>query len=159
MPNRGRRGNRRGFIELRTVVALVVVLTILPIAISIITILSNFKVNYDFINDEISLFQLRRIMLISYDIDNSVNQLNFLYHGDEYSLSLINNRLVLQPGYQVFLDHVDYVEFSEEDGALSITYERNGNENKTYIYKEKGIYIDDFSDINDEQFDLDDYDE
>lgn len=157
MRNRRRNGYTRGFIELRSVVAIVVIMSILPIIVSILTIISSYKIDYDLVNDEISLFQLRRIMLISYDIDNNYDSLNFIYHGKNFELSTINNRLVLQPGYQVFLNNIDYAEFTYDNGLLNITYGRNGNEKTTCIYKEKGIYIDDFSDINDEydSFDAD----
>ena len=37
-----------------------------------------------------------------------------------------------------------------DNGLLNLTYGRNGNEQTTCIYKEKGIYIDDFSNTNDE---------
>lgn len=141
---------RRGFIELRSVVAIVVIISILPIIVSLFSILCNFKANYDFINDEISLFQLRRIMLITYDIDNRYDELCFKYHNDDYNLSLINSRLILQPGYQIFLNNVDYVYFESGNGLLELIYGRNGNEKRTCIYKEKGIYIDDFSNTDDE---------
>lgn len=150
MRNRRRCGLRRGFIELRSLVAVLVIMSILPIIVSVLTIISSYKVDYDFVNDEISLFQLRRIMLIAYDIDNNYDSLKFIYHGKDFELSTINNRLVLQPGYQVFLNNIDYAEFNYNNGLLNITYGRNGNENTTCIYKEKGIYIDDFSNINDE---------
>lgn len=156
MSNR-RKGYRRGFIELRSVVAIVVILSILPIVVSVMSIISSYKVDYDFVNDEISLYQLRRILLISYDINNDYDELNFIYHGKDFRLSTINNRLVLQPGYQVFLNNIDYASFDYYDGLLRLTYGRNGNEKETYIYKEKGIYIDDFSDSNDE-FDSSDVD-
>ena len=141
---------RRGFIELRSVVAIMVILSILPIIVSVLTIISNYKIDYDFVNDEISLFQLRRIMLISYDVNNNYDSLNFIYHGKDFELSTVNNRLVLQPGYQVFLNNIDYANFSYDDGLLNLTYGRNGNEQTTCIYKEKGIYIDDFSNTNDD---------
>lgn len=149
MRNRGK-FRRRGFLEARSVVAIIVIITILPLAVSIIKLTSSMKFDYDSVNDEISLLQLRKIMLISYDIDNYRDKLHFIYHGEDYELSLINGRLVLSPGYQVFLNNVDYVYFDQNNGALDLTYGRNGNEKKTFIYKEKGICIDDFSSLDDE---------
>ena len=152
MPNRRRfrLGYKRGFLELRSLVAVMVILSILPIIVSIVTIISSYKIDYDFVNDEISLFQLRRIMLIAYDIENNHDELDFIYHNKDYSLSLVNNRLILQPGYQVFLNNIDYVSFDQNNGLLNLTYGRKGNEKTTCIYKEKGIYIDDFSNTDDE---------
>lgn len=123
---------------------------LLPTAVNIINYCLNLKFNYDLINDELSLFQLRRIMLIAYDAENNGDELHFVYHNDEYSLSLINNRLVLQPGYQMFLNSVDYIDFVEEGNTIFINYVKNEKEYSTPIVKAKGIYIDDFLDNNDE---------
>lgn len=141
---------RRGFTSLRTIVALLITMSILPIAVDVISYASNLKYEYDLVNDEISLFQLRRILLIAYDVNNNGYSLDFIYHNDDYSLSLINNRLVLQPGYQMFLDNVDYLEFIEEGNAIYIEYEKNNKEYKTPIIKRNGIYLDDFLDTDDE---------
>lgn len=140
----------RGFISLRTILALVITLSILPIAVSIISYATNLKFEYDKVNDEISLYQLRRILLIAYDVNNNGNSLDFIYHNDSYSLSLINNRLVLSPGYQMFLDNVDYLEFINTGNSISIKYEKNNKEYITPIIKAYGIYLDDFSDLDDE---------
>ena len=142
--------NRRGFIELRTIIALIVTICLLPIVVNIISACSNLKFEYDYINDEISLYQLRRILLISYDLKNNGSSLEFIYHNNDYSLNIINNRLVLQPGYQMFLDNVDYLEFKEEGNAIYIEYEKNNKEYKTPIIKRNGIYLDDFLDTDDE---------
>ena len=155
MSNRTR-GYRRGFLEARSVVAIIVILTILPLVVSIYELISSYHIDFDSVNDEISLLQLRRIMLISYDIDNYGDELDFKYHNDDYKLELINGRLILTPGYQVFLNNVDFVCFDQDEGVLSLTYERNGKEKKTYIYKEKGIRISDFS-FNDDELSSDSF--
>lgn len=142
--------SRRGFISLRTIIALIITLSLLPIAVSIIAYSANMKFEYDLVNDEISLYQLRRILLIAYDVNNNGDNLEFIYHNDNYSLSLINNRLVLQPGYQMFLDNIDYLEFTEDGNAIYIKYEKANKEYKTPIIKTRGIYLDDFSDTDDE---------
>lgn len=145
--------SHRGFISFRTIISLIITLCLLPIAVSIITYTANMKFEYDKVNDEISLYQLRRILLIAYDVNNNGDSLDFVYHNDNYSLSLINNRLVLQPGYQMFLDNVDYLEFVEEGSAIYVRYEKDDREYKTPIIKTRGIYLDDFSDTDDELID------
>lgn len=142
--------NSRGFTSLRTIVALIITLTLLPIACNVISYAANLKFEYDLVNDEISLYQLRRILLIAYDVENSGDSLNFIYHNDDYKLSLINNRLVLQPGYQMFLDKVDDLTFIEEGNAIYIQYEKHNKEFKTPIIKSRGIYLDDFSNTDDD---------
>lgn len=142
--------NRRGFIELRTIIALIVTICLLPIVVNIISACSNLKFEYDYINDEISLYQLRRILLISYDLKNNGSSLEFIYHNNDYSLNIINNRLVLQPGYQMFLDNVDYLEFVQEGNTIYVEYTKNNEEYKSPIIKANGIHLADFSDSDDE---------
>lgn len=146
--------NSRGFIELRTIIALIVTISLLPLAVDVISYCANLKFEYEYVNDEISLYQLRRILLISYDLNNNGYSLDFIYHNEDYSLNLLNNRLVLQPGYQMYLDNVDYLEFIEEGNTLFVHYVKNDEEYKTPIAKTNGIYLADFSNPDDE-FDSD----
>lgn len=141
---------RRGSISIRSLVALLITMSILPLAVSVLTYSSNLKFRYDEINDEISLLQLRRILLIAYDVQNNGSCLEFIYHNDDYYLSLNNDRLILQPGYQMFLDKVDDVSFVEEGNSIYIYYAKNNKEYKTPIIKQRGIYLADFLDNNDE---------
>ena len=141
---------RRGFISFRAIVALLITLSILPLSVYALTYSSHLKFNYDEINDEIALLQLRRILLIVYDVKNNGYSLEFIYHNNNYTLSLINNRLVLEPGYQMFLDKVDSIEFYEEGNSIYIKYEKNNYEYTTPIIKQNGIYLDDFSDSYDD---------
>lgn len=157
MSNRTR-GYRRGFLEARSVVAIIVILTILPLVVSILELTSTYNIDYDKVNDEISLLQLRKIMLISYDIENNGDELDFIYHNEDYKLELVNERLILTPGYQVFLNNIDYVFFKQNDGVLSLIYGKDGNEKETYIYKEKGIRISDFS-FDDDELSSDSFDD
>lgn len=142
--------SRRGFISSRTIVALLITITMLPIVVSIMSFSSNLNFSYSEVNDELALVDLRRILLCSYDVNNSGNCLDFIYNNENFSLSLINRRLVLSPGYQMFLDNVDNLEFIEEGNSIYVKYLKNNKEYKTPICKQNGIYLIDFLDDNDE---------
>lgn len=141
---------RRGFISINTLVAFIVTLSIIPLAVSVISSVANINISYTEVNDELALLDLRRKLLIAYDVKNNGNSLSFIYDNDDFELSLINNRLVLTPGYQMFLDDIDYIEFVEEGNSIYIRYGRKNKEYKTPIIKQKGIYLDEFSDYDDE---------
>ena len=141
---------RRGFISINTLVAFIVTLSIIPLAVSVISSVANINISYTEVNDELALLDLRRKLLIAYDVKNNGNSLSFIYDNDDFELSLINNRLVLTPGYQMFLDDIDYIDFVEEGNSIYIRYERKNKEYKTPIIKQKGIYLDEFSDYDDE---------
>lgn len=141
---------RRGFISINTLVAFIVTLSIIPLAVSVISSVANINISYTEVNDELALLDLRRKLLIVYDVKNNGNSLSFIYDNDDFELSLINNRLVLTPGYQMFLDDIDYIDFVEEENSIYIRYGRKNKEYKTPIIKQKGIYLDEFSDYDDE---------
>lgn len=138
------RNRARGFISLRSLVALLITITLLPLATRVLTYSASIKFNYDEIEDELSLYQLRRILLVSYDIYNNYNYLEFNYKDNTCYLSEINNRLVLQPGYQMFLDKIENCYFYEEENVIYVAYTKRNKEFKSPLCKANGIYLDEF---------------
>lgn len=76
----------------------------------------------DIINDELSLMQLRRILLISYDIEVNEDSLSFNYQDREFLLNEVNNNLIIQPGTQMVLMDIDDLTFINEEGNIYISY-------------------------------------
>lgn len=134
----------------RNIIALIITLAILPLCASSFTMISNINFTYDEINNELALVDLRRILLLSYNLMMNNNQLNFIYKNKDYSLSLVNNRLVLSPGYQMFLNNVDDLSFFSKDNCIYIDYEIDGKHYERVIGSKEGIYIDEFSNCHDD---------
>jgi hypothetical protein len=142
-------GNR-GFTYGRTLMALLITLTILPLAISIFSFVANIKPNYNLLNNELALIDLRRRLLIAYDLNIEENRLEFINNGETNYLYYVNDKLILSPGTQIYLNDVKDVYFNLENGVIYLNYITNDNkEYKSAIGKEKGFYIDDFLDNND----------
>ena len=79
--------------SLRNLIALYISVILLPIALLIFIYSSNLDIDYGLLSDEIALNELREVMLISYDLKISDKRLEFLYQGEDYSLSLVNGKL------------------------------------------------------------------
>ena len=142
-------GNR-GITYGRTLIALLITLTILPLAISIFSFVANIKPNYNLLNNELALIDLRRRLLIAYDLNIEENRLEFINNGETNYLYYVNDKLILSPGTQFYLNDVKDVYFNLENGVIYLNYITNDNkEYKSAIGKEKGFYIDDFLDNND----------
>ena len=142
-------GNR-GITYGRTLIALLITLTILPLAISIFSFVANIKPNYNLSNNELALIDLRRRLLIAYDLNIEENRLEFINNGETNYLYYVNDKLILSPGTQIYLNDVKDVYFNLENGVIYLNYITNDNkEYKSAIGKEKGFYIDDFLDNND----------
>ncbi len=140
---------------IRTLLGLIITCTMLPITVQAFRFTSNIKFEYNEINDEIALMQLREILLIAYDMDIYSDELNFRYKNKDFSLSLVNNKLLLQPGTQIFLNDVDNIVFKTKNDFIYIEYERNNETYERLIGKQEGFYINDFSncDVSDDECD------
>ncbi len=139
-----------GFTYGRTLIALLITLSILPLALSIFNLVANLKPDYNLVNNELALLDLRRILLIAYDLKINDYNLEFTYHNETYNLYYVNDKLILTPGTQIYLNDIKEACFSCENNVLYLDYITNNNkEYKSVIGKEKGFYIDDFFNNND----------
>lgn len=147
---------KSGMIEVRNMIALYVVMIMLPIAIGIFTYCSNFKFDYKEIDDEITLYKLRKTYLLSYNQEIYDDYIVFMYDDKYFELSNTNNHLILKPGSQIYLEDIDSARFYEDNNCIMIEYQRG---NKTYekvIGSKERLYIDDFSCSDDSQPESDD---
>lgn len=142
-------------ILIRNILGLIITCMMLPICIHAFRYTSDIKFGYSEINDEIALMQLREILLIAYDMHISNNEIDFIYKNKDFKLSLVNEKLLLQPGTQIFLNDVDYISFNIRDGCIYLEYERDNETYERIIGKQEGFYIDDFSncDVSDDECD------
>ena len=133
---------------IRNLFGLLICMLMLNIVLLSFTFVGDIKFDYDLINDEIAMEQLRRILLISYDISVNEDGMSFIYHNKDFSLNCINNKLILQPGTQIFLNNIDSVNFVARDGCYVLIYRKGDKEYEKVICPKEGIYINDFSDCD-----------
>lgn len=130
---------------IRNLLGLLIVILMLPVCIETFVYVTNYECDYDIVNDEIALSQLREQMLFTYDMYVSSDELNFIYKGKQYQLSYVNGKMILQPGTQIYINNIDNLTFEEKDGCIYVIYERNNKQYERIISKKTGLYIDDFS--------------
>ena len=142
---------------IRNLVGLIITAALLPLFLLAFRYVTEIGFDYNQINDEIAISQLREQMLISYDLKFSRNMLAFRYKNDDFRLSEVNGMLLLQPGTQIYLNDVEGLYFEKRNGCIYVVYERDGKEYEQVIVSEKGIYIDAFSlcDVSDRDDDFD----
>ena len=128
-----------GFVSLRTVVALCIIMTVMPIAVTSVELLSKIEERYDLVNDELCLYRLRRMLLIAYDTYTDERTMNFIYKDRDGQLSLINGRLLITPGYQMFLDDIDSMYFMENEDVLYWFMKKIKKNIKLCFVKRKGF--------------------
>ena len=133
---------------IRNVFGLMICLIMLDLALMSFVFVGDIEFDYDAINDDIAINQLRRILLISYDVNASADGMRFIYHNKEFHLNFVNNRLILQPGTQIFLNHIDEGTITTLNNCYVVKYMRKGKEYEKVLCSESGIYIDDCSDCD-----------
>lgn len=80
-------------------------------------------------DDEIHIHQMRMLFALSKEIQLEGDMLAIHYLQKDLYFVFMDNKLVLQEGYQVFLMDVDDVYFKRRKGCYHLIYKR---ENKTY---------------------------
>lgn len=120
----------------------------LPICINAFIYTTNIKFDYNEINDEIALEQLREQLLIAYNMEVCSDKLNFRYKNKDFKLSLVNEKMILQPGTQIYLNNIDYLQFDIRNNCIYVSYSRQGKNYERVIGKAEGLYIDDFCNCN-----------
>ena len=61
---------------------------------------------------------------------------------------LLNNKLIMQPGTQIYLNDINDLSFQTKHGCIYVIYERDNKKYERVISKQEGIYIDNFSDCD-----------
>lgn len=126
------------------------ILALLPLTVALFRAVSSFEPDYYEIQNEMSLVQLRRIMLIAYDLDMYDDHLEFVYHGEDYRLRFHNRHLILSPGTQIFIEDCDDVCFYEEGGVIYVRCFRKNRETDYPLVQTGGLRIADFPADTDE---------
>lgn len=133
---------------IRNLLGLIITITMLPVCVKAFEYASNIKFDYNEINDEIALMQLRETLLITYDMQYSEKLLAFRYKNKDFTLKLVNNKLLLQPGTQIYLNDIDDLSFINKNNCIYVIYERDNKEYERVLCNAKGLYLDDFSDCD-----------
>ncbi len=133
---------------IRNLAALMIILALLPIGMSAFRYVSDLPFRYHEISDEIALSQLREMMLIAYDKEFHDEILSFRYRNKDFTLSMINGRLILHPGTQIFLADLDEMHFEERNGVIYVCYQREGKKAERVICSAGGFHLDAFSDCD-----------
>ena len=133
---------------IRNLVGLMIIVSMLPLCSMAFSYTSRIPFEYNEVSDELALAELREILLIAYDMHVSYNSLDFIYQNKDFSLSMVNRKMLLQPGTQIYLNDIDELHFEERGTVIYVIYERNNKKYERVIGTAKGIYLDSFSDCD-----------
>ena len=116
-----------------------VLLSIL-VLVSLVSVVPSFlrtqkrRETYSLWQDEIALAQLRRELMLAKDLSFENHQLHYRLGQQEKVLLLVNEKLILQPGTQIFLEKIQFVSFEEFEKKIYLVYRSDYGERKVGIY-------------------------
>ena len=72
--------------------------------------------------------------MLAKDLSFENHQLHYRLGQQEKVLLLVNEKLILQPGTQIFLEKIQFVSFEEFEKKIYLVYRSNYGERKVGIY-------------------------
>lgn len=125
--------NKRGSVLVEYLLTLLIVLSLIPITLMSLSIISTTLKHDEVIQDTIANYQLRRMLSLSYDAYIEDDTLYFTYQNEERRLSLKNNKLIIQPGTLIMYVDIDNAYFIEEGNTYYLNYNRGDRTYETGI--------------------------
>ncbi len=118
-----------GYTLLETIIALMISSLIFLSIYQIINMMSYIRLYDQHLQDINGVLQLKQILNLGSNIEISSDQIEYDYNENHFTVNLINDRLIIQPGTNILILDINSVEFIEDDLGLVIIYQR---EDQTY---------------------------
>ena len=88
----------------------------------------------DFMQDINAIHQLRLILTLGENLEVYDDEIYYQYDNDVMHLCLDDYRLIIKPGTNIVMDHIDYVYFEEDiDDYIYMTYIRGNKQRRVMI--------------------------
>ncbi len=127
------RRNSSGSVLTEFLMVLGIVCMLVPSLALSLNVLSQCDTFDEMVQDQISIAQLRRVLMISYDVFLQQDCLTYTYAYKEYVLSCKNGRLTQQPGTLIYLSEIEDAWFVQEQELIYLVYERGGHSRKVAL--------------------------
>lgn len=129
-----KKSNNKGFTLIETILGLLVVSISVLLISGYLQLVSKIDYDFHYGEDEVSIRQLRLIYVLSSSITIDDQRVCFDYMNNELCLYQKDDKLILTPGYQVFMKDLKSVIFSRYDNCLYLQYHhKNQTEEKRVI--------------------------
>ncbi len=116
----------KGFVLIDYLLLIFILMISLTMMMNIFMIMDNYSFLNQKVQDEIMLYQLRKIMVTSNEFEINNSMLAFDFDNKRWELYHTNNKVILAPGVQVVFDDIDEVYFKHENNLIYICFKRNG---------------------------------
>lgn len=114
----------KGFTLIELLCSLMIISLSILLLTSALTLLPHCIVSEETIQDEIALAQLRHMVLLGEDITVSFNILEMRYLNHPVIIHQDRQRLVKEDGYEILMQNIQSIEFTQEGKCFYLTYEK-----------------------------------
>jgi hypothetical protein len=106
--------------------SILIISLLVPVSAACISALNGSMQFEEELQDEIALMQLRRRLMLAYDIREETGGICYVYQDHEEQLHKVNRNVIVQPGTLIFLADVDAAWTEMRRDGIYIVYERDG---------------------------------
>ena len=97
-------------------------------------LVNEIDLDVDFMQDINAIHQLRLILTLGENVEVYDDEIYYQYDDDVMHLCLDDYRLMIKPGTNIVMDHVDYVYFEQDvDDYIYMTYIRENKQRRVMI--------------------------
>jgi len=127
-------GRKTGYTLIECLIALMVLCLASSIYFTAMKKVKNLTINTDRIQDINGIHQLALSLALATDMEVSSDQITYYYKDESFMISLVNEKLMIQPGTNILLLNIDAIEFFQEDEQVILIYRRDDKEMRRVIY-------------------------
>lgn len=123
----------RGFTLVETLLGMSCVFVASLLFVPLVSIMADIQKPSYASEDRIAIAQLRFLLAQSKDISLQDNTMIFSYQKKQQHLSYDRQRLVRQDGYEIFLQHVDQIQFQEQNKCIYVRWKRGKKQQQALL--------------------------
>ncbi|MEA5026399.1 hypothetical protein SDC9_161062 [bioreactor metagenome] len=127
-------GKTNGYTLIECLIVLMTVSFFMLQSYQVIVMIRRFPMHHMEMQDLNGLHQLSLILALASDIEVSIDEISYAYKEERYTVNLVNNRLIIQPGTNIIMLDIDQIEFFEEEEKIKMIYSRNDKTKERVIY-------------------------
>ena len=127
-------GRKTGYTLIECLIALMVLCLASSIYFTAMKKIKNLTINTDRIQDVNGIHQLALSLALATDMEVSSDQITYYYKDESFMISLVNEKLMIQPGTNILLLNIDAIEFFQEDEQVILIYRRDDKEMRRVVY-------------------------
>lgn len=125
--------NSKGFTLIEIVLSMYIISISVMFISAILFIVTTQSLKSYVSEDENSIQNLRRTYVLSENVELDGDMLSFRYLMQDMYFQLIDDKLVLREGYQVYFQNLEYGYFTKEQGCVYVTYKHKKEAEKKRI--------------------------